>query len=43
MQINDLVKGNKKFREARFSKYETDLKQLSQDGQNPDILSQISP
>ena len=38
MQINDLVKGNKKFREARFSKYETDLKQLSKDGQNPDIL-----
>ncbi|WP_198304555.1 carbonic anhydrase [Arcobacter vandammei] len=38
MQINDLIKGNKKFREARFTKYETDLKQLSQDGQNPDIL-----
>ncbi|OCL83329.1 carbonic anhydrase [Arcobacter porcinus] len=38
MQINDLIKGNKKFREARFSKYETDLKQLCKDGQNPDIL-----
>ena len=29
MLINDLIKGNKKFREVRFSKYETDLKQLS--------------
>lgn len=38
MQINDLIKGNKKFREARFTKYETDLKRLTQDGQNPDIL-----
>lgn len=38
MQINDLIKGNKKFREVRFSKYETDLKQLSKEGQNPDIL-----
>lgn len=38
MLINDLVKGNKKFREARFSKYETDLKQLAKEGQNPDIL-----
>ena len=28
MQINDLIKGNKKFREVRFSKYETDLKQF---------------
>ena len=38
MLINDLIKGNKKFREVRFSKYETDLKQLSKEGQNPDIL-----
>ena len=28
MQINDLIKGNKNL-EVRFSKYETDLKQLS--------------
>ena len=38
MLINDLIKGNKKFREVRFSKYETVLKQLSKEGQNPDIL-----
>ncbi|MBL3520395.1 carbonic anhydrase [Aliarcobacter lanthieri] len=38
MQINDLIKGNKKFREARFSEYETDLKQLVKTGQKPEIL-----
>jgi len=38
MQIDDLIKGNKKFREARFTKYETDLKQLTAEGQHPDIL-----
>ncbi|MBP7742027.1 MAG: carbonic anhydrase [Aliarcobacter sp.] len=38
MLINDLVKGNKKFREARFPKFEDDLKQLVDTGQKPDIL-----
>ena len=38
MQINDLIKGNKKFREVRFSKYEADLKQLAHEGQHPEIL-----
>ena len=38
MLINDLIKGNKKFREARFPKYEDDLKQLVETGQKPEIL-----
>src|SRR5574344_603578 len=38
MLINDLIKGNKKFREVRFSKYEADLKQLADTGQHPEIL-----
>ena len=32
MLINDLIKGNKKFREASFPKYECDLKQLVETG-----------
>ena len=38
MLINDLIKGNKKFREARFPKYEDDLKQLVETGQKPEVL-----
>ena len=38
MLINDLIKGNKKFREARFPKYKDDLKQLVETGQKPEIL-----
>ena len=38
MLINDLIKGNKKFREARFPKYEDDLKQLVVTGQKPEVL-----
>ena len=38
MLINDLIKGNKKFREARFPKYEDDLKQLDETGQKPEVL-----
>ena len=38
MLINDLIKGNKKFREARFPKYEGDLKQLVETGQKPEVL-----
>lgn len=38
MLINDLIKGNKKFREARFPKFEDDLKQLVVTGQKPEVL-----
>ena len=38
MLINDLIKGNKKFREAKFPKYEVDLKQLVETGQKPQVL-----
>ena len=38
MLINDLIKGNKNFREARFPKFEDDLKQLVDTGQKPEIL-----
>ena len=38
MLINDLIKGNKKFREASFPKYEGDLKELVEKGQKPEIL-----
>lgn len=38
MLINDLIKGNKKFREVSFPKYEGDLKGLVQNGQKPEIL-----
>ena len=38
MLINDLIKGNKKFREASFPKYEDDLKQLVETGQKPEVL-----
>jgi len=39
MLINDLIKGNKKsFREAKFPKYEVDLKQLVETGQKPEVL-----
>jgi len=38
MQINDLIKGNQKFREASFPKFEGNLKELVKHGQKPDIL-----
>ena len=38
MLINDLIKGNKKFREVSFPKYEGDLKELVENGQKPEIL-----
>ena len=38
MLINDLIKGNKKFREAKFPKYENGLKQSVETGQKPEIL-----
>ena len=38
MLINDLIKGNKKFREASFPEYEGDLKELVEKGQKPEIL-----
>ena len=38
MLINDLIKGNKKFREASFPKYQDDLKELVEKGQKPEIL-----
>ena len=38
MLINDLIKGNKKFREASFPKYEGDIKELVEKGQKPEIL-----
>ena len=41
MLINDLIKGNKKFREARFPKFEDDLKQLVVTGQKPEVLFKV--
>lgn len=38
MKINELIKGNKKFREASFPKFEDDMQQLVKHGQNPEIL-----
>ncbi|MCW8821482.1 MAG: carbonic anhydrase [Sulfurovum sp.] len=38
MKIDDLIKGNKKFREVRFPKYKEDLKALVENGQSPEIL-----
>jgi len=38
MKINDLVKGNKKFREVSFPRFEGNLKELVENGQRPDVL-----
>lgn len=38
MKINDLVKGNKKFREVSFPKFESDVQGLVENGQKPEIL-----
>lgn len=38
MIINDLIKGNKKFREVSFPKFEGDIKELVEHGQKPEIL-----
>ena len=38
MLINDLIKGNKKFREARFPKYKDGLEQSLETGQKPEVL-----
>lgn len=38
MLINDLIKGNKKFREVSFPKFEGDVKDLVENGQKPEIL-----
>ncbi len=38
MRINELIKGNKKFREASFPTFQKDMEQLVEHGQNPDIL-----
>ena len=38
MLINDLIKGNKKFREVSFPRYEGDVKELVEKGQKPEIL-----
>ena len=38
MLINDLIKGNKKFREVSFPKYEGNVKDLVEKGQKPEIL-----
>lgn len=38
MVINDLIKGNKKFREVSFPKFESDVNSLVKHGQKPEIL-----
>ena len=38
MKINDLIKGNQKFREASFPKFEGNIKELVEHGQKPEIL-----
>lgn len=38
MDIDDLIKGNRKFREVAFPEYEEDLKSLVQNGQRPEVL-----
>ena len=38
MLINDLIKGNKKVREARFPKYKDGLEQSLETGQKPEVL-----
>lgn len=38
MLITRFNKGNKKFREASFPKYECDLKQLVETGQKPEVF-----
>ena len=38
MNINKLIKGNKRFRQIEFSKYKEDFKTLVEQGQKPSIL-----
>lgn len=38
MNIKKLIKGNKRFRKAKFTKYEEDFKTLVKQGQKPNIL-----
>jgi len=38
MEINDLIKGNKVFREVRFPEFEEDVATLVRSGQNPEVL-----
>lgn len=38
MKINDLIKGNEKFREVSFPKFETNLKDSVEKGQKPEVL-----
>ena len=38
MKINELIKGNKKFREVSFPKFEGNIKELVEHGQKPEIL-----
>ena len=38
MGINDLIKGNRVFREVRFPEFEEDVAALVHSGQNPEIL-----
>lgn len=38
MKINELIKGNKKFREVSFPKFEGNVKELVEHGQKPEIL-----
>ena len=38
MIINDLIKGNKKFRDVSFPKFEGNIKELVEQGQKPEIL-----
>jgi carbonic anhydrase len=38
MNIKKLIKGNQKFRKAKFTKYEEDFKTLVKQGQKPNIL-----
>ena len=38
MLINDLIKGNQKFREAKFPKYKQGLIQSVEEGQKPEVL-----
>ena len=38
MQINDLIKGNKNLEKLDFQNMKQKKKQLSKEGQNPDIL-----
>jgi len=38
MNIKKLIKGNKRFRKAKFTKYKEDFKSLVKHGQNPNVL-----